>query len=295
MTDPAEPIAAAPPSAPPATSMAGVLTEWEATLDPAVRQAAAGQVRRFFSDQQECFRGGSGAGGSIRAAEKTSDAVRDAVVAFALYYQDHLRARRDEPDAPAGRPAAATTAGATPPTPRPAPASAPSRATAAAPSDGDSNRYASLWTRWVPLLGRSENADLLAAFVKAGIDGPRKQTWTLLALLRVYFEMDWSAAGDLLEELAHRAGEIICGLIMAGPEAEANKLMAMGCRLLNSHPTFAQSFECRALPARGGFDRNLCESPEGGRGGSVTVVPLSFLVVRKQTAQPSRRARVRWA
>jgi len=147
----------------------------------------------------------------------------------------------------------------------------------------------------VPLLGEGDYADLLALLVKAGLEGPRQPTWTLLALLRVYFEMDWSAAGDLLEEFAHRAGEMTCRLILTSPEAERNKLMAMGCRLLNSNARFAQSFECRALPARGGFDSNLCESPEGERGGSITVMPLSFLVVRRQTGQPSRRARVRWA
>ena len=147
------------------------------------------------------------------------------------------------------------------------------------------------WASQIPALCEPQFADLLRALA---MSSPAGDAQTLRSLLCVYFQMEWAAAGDVLVELAYRAGEQICRLIISQPGIEHGKLMALGCRLLNTHRQFAEQFQCISLPAYTGFDHRLCETPLGQRREGNNVTPLSFYVVTRRTGQPCRRAKVQW-
>ena len=113
-------------------------------------------------------------------------------------------------------------------------------------------------------------------------------------LLQVYFELDWSSSVDLLQDIAFRAGMMLCDVAMRQPFAEQDPLMTLGCQLLNANAQFGQNYECRPLPKRGRLDMDKCEQPEG-QGTGPDVMPMSFYIVRKPMNKVSRRARVRRA
>lgn len=259
--------------------LADALGRWEAALDAAAAEAIAEEVRLFLEDVA--------AKGPAEAARGKTPQASDAIMAFALYCLNEFRP------------------GEAPPPPRPAP---PAPAATSPSARGDespsrSRRSAAetqalierLWKERIRLLAEPPFGDLLPLFVRASTEGLKQQAWTLQALLRVYFEMDWSAAGDLLQELAYKAGGLICQLILDHPDANQTALMQAGCELLNRNPQFAQQYQCHTLPARSGYDVNSCEAPQGQRRPGQSVIPLSFYIVRRQSGQVCRRAQVNWA
>jgi len=264
------------------SALAEALGRWEAALDAATAEAVAGQVRAFLEDVA--------AKGPAEAAKGTGPQASDAIMAFALYCLNELGVdgvrRAARPSAPPARPAE------TPPAFQPA-SGAPARSRRS-PSETRA-LIERLWKERIKLLGESAFADLLGVFVQASTVGRKQQAWTLQSLLRVYFEMDWSAAGDLLQELAYKAGGLICELIMDASGANQTALMQAGCELLNRNPQFAQQYQCHPLPAHSGYDVNTCEAPQGQRRPGASVIPLSFYITRRQSGQVCRRARVNWA
>ncbi|MHC4718051.1 MAG: hypothetical protein ACYS5V_13850 [Planctomycetota bacterium] len=261
------------------STLAEAIGRWEMTLDAATADAVAEQVRIFLEDLA--------AKGPAEAAKGKSPQAADAIMAFALYCLNDLPAR---PSASSSPPPAR----ADPP---------PATAADTAEATGRTRRSPAetmaliqrLWRERIRLVAEAPFADLLRLFVRASTKGRKQQAWTLQSLLRVYFEMDWSAAGDLLQELAYKAGGLICGLIMDQTDLDQNMLMQAGCELLNRNQQVAQQFECRALPAHSGYDVNTCEAPQGQRRPGQSVIPLSFYIVRRQNGQVCRRAQVNWA
>jgi hypothetical protein len=255
------------------------LSDWEAMLGEAVAPAVREYVEEFLRTQWRLAEQGAGPQEVAVSAGEAPEEYRDAVVAFAMFFQQVARpvfaARRDaRPSAPGG-----VRASASPPT---GPVSA---------SAGEQARDSLART----VRGLSDPAfDDLRAAIVADSD-QSEDAWTLLALLQVYFGIDWRGANDFLLELAFRAGEIICRIARRQTRTDAARIHSLGCQLLNGSEQFRRQFECRALPVRCGFDSQYCEAPEGRRGGGNTVAPLSFYVVTGRTGQACRRARVQWA
>ncbi len=262
------------------SALAEAIGSWETTLDAATADAVAEQVRVFLEDLA--------AKGPVEASKGKSPQASDAVMAFALYCLNDLQASSlaDAPPAPS-RPTPPARASASPER------DAPTR-TKRSPSETQA-LIQRLWRERINLLAEPAFTELLELFVAASTRGIKQQAWTLQSLLRVYFEMDWSAAGDLLQELAYKAGGLICKLIMDQSERDQTKLMRAGCELLNRNGQFGQQFLCQALPAHSGYDVNTCEAPQGQRRPGQSVIPLSFCIVRQQTGQVCRRAQVSWA
>jgi hypothetical protein len=236
-----------------------------------ISQAAGAYARDFLQGQFRAV--GEGAGGAEAAVEQAAHASgesRDVLVAFALFLQNYLRTPAAERSAGAGAPAAAAPA-----------------------CPVDHSLEADLPARLVEALMDPAMAGLRGLLARSAAGPAAKEAWTLLCLLRVYFEMDWRDAKEILQELAYRAGEALC--LVAKSQSDPAEALAMGCRLLNAQPQFREHYECRALPPRCGFDSRYCETPAGPPRDGNTVLPTSLYIVNNRSGQLCRRARTVWA
>ena len=261
-----------------------LLRDWESELDRAVSHEAARAVRSFLQELQQ-HKGASDALKRLRG-----QGSEDALLAFAYYCLSRLTdggapTAKAQPS-PAAQPAAPA-AGQRPVTPA-------STSVAVAPGLRDAR---AAWREKVPDLAAVGFAELLEAMAEASVEpAARRDAEMLRALLEVYFGMDWSGTAESLLELAYRAGELLCKLIMALPETDEkkNRLMLRGCELLNRQRQFASQFRCESLTARSAYDSRRCEQPEGSPRHERAVRPLSFCIVRKPDGEVRRKARVAW-
>jgi hypothetical protein len=253
------------------------LNEWMRLLGEEINHSAVDYVVDFLNTQFQAFVDDANPGQIAGAAKGAGEEGRDAIVGFAFFLQDYLRLARQS----------LVHASENPP---PAPAS--NRSVARASSDQQFR---------MEMVGRIEpmncpQATQLSAAITGDVpEGMLCEVWSLLALLRVYFDENWEGAKDLLQELAYRAGEKLHSLVQRlTPDAPAAVLQS-GCWVVNSNAQFRQQFECRQLPLRCGYDSRYCLSPEGQRTGGNTVIPLSFYIAANRSGQICRKARVLWA
>ena len=254
---------AVPPADMPITA---VLSEWECMLGQSIGQAARSYVELFVSQQAELARseGGGGAVCLALPAEAT-----DPILGFSLFLQDRFRSGGTL-DLPQG---AGRLSGS-----------------GAGRADGTLETLTNL----APQLKEPALLELANLLARCMANGPDDEAWTLASLLRVFFQVNWNDARELMQEIAFRCGEVICRLARSQASVDCARVMALGCDLLNRNAQFTQEYECRALPPGCGLDSQCCEMPEGRRIGGNTVAPLSFYFVVRRTGQVCRRAKTMW-
>jgi len=264
------------------SALSRILHDWEADLSNAIPREAVRQVGVFL---KELERRRQVDGGLRRFWAKD---IEDAVLAFAFYWLN-----RPQEGASAGVEAGTERAGA---------GAGPKSPVVGGPTtpSGPAGAAASLrlaWQNRIERLSRANFAKLLELLAAASAnDATKQQAETLQALLVVYFEMDWSGSAEAMVDLAYRAGELLCRLIMASsePEPAKNTLLHRGCELLNDHEQFKAQFKCETLTPRAAYDRQRCEEPTGQRQAGGNVRPLSFYIVNNTTGALRRRAKVEW-
>ena len=285
---------------------------WDESVDKTVRDYAHCCVKDFFTRLGDLLAAGQSYKPELERLLRSLPndvAGRDAIVSFALFcrarFPDELAARpsprrsqRSEREARPTRTASVSTrtrAGEAP-QPEDAPRAADRRPSTAAgdPEAKRRSRGERAWKSRVRPLADTRFARLLVVLVEESLADSNGQMQNLLSLLQVYFELDWSSSVDLLQDIAFRAGMMLCDVAMRQPFAEQDPLMTLGCQLLNANAQFGQNYECRPLPKRGRLDMDKCEQPEG-QGTGPDVMPMSFYIVRKPMNKVSRRARVRRA